>query len=314
MLALLQQGKPVMAMKRTGSDVKGVEKVFSCYTGDHQSLFKKIKWVEADLMDVTSIEEIIDGIDTVYHCAGLISFDEKDREQLLKTNRDGTANLVNVCLAKNTRRFCHVSSVAALQNPDVKEKVNESVLWKSSPNESSYALSKYLGEQEVWRASEEGLKAVIVNPGIIFGPGPWNRGSGRLFELCRKGSRYYTEGVTGYIDAVDVAAIMIALTEAEKFSERFILVENNYSFREVFNMIHAGFNKPLPSVRAGRGLLMTARFFSWLLPLKEKVTHSTMDAALKKTFFSNQKVTQALQYRFRPLSDCISFICKSCPH
>ncbi|MGZ3932560.1 MAG: SDR family NAD(P)-dependent oxidoreductase, partial [Bacteroidia bacterium] len=246
LLALLKQGKPVVAMKRTGSDTAKVEKLFSHYTPDYKTLFDSIKWVEADLADVFSIERALDGIKVVYHCAGFISFDENDHDRLIKINAEGTANMVNACLTKTISAFCHVSSVATLQNADVKNEVDETVLWKPGSRENSYAVSKYLAEQEVWRAAEEGLQTVIVNPGVIFGPGSWEEGSGRLFKLGHKGTRYYTEGVTGFVDAADVAEIMIMLTEQKKFAARYIIVENNYSFKEVLEMIHRGFNRPLP--------------------------------------------------------------------
>ncbi len=40
---------------------------------------------------------------------------------------------------------------------------------------------------EVWRASQEGVPVVIVNPGVIIGPGFWNSGSGKIFKKVNTG-------------------------------------------------------------------------------------------------------------------------------
>lgn len=309
MLNLLQQGKTVVGFKRAESDLSKVEKVFSCYNS--KELFKKITWLEGDVSDVLSIEKALENIENVYHCAGFISFNDKDSEKLFKINAEGTANVVNACLLKSVKGLCHVSSVAAIQNSDKKNEIDETVFWKPGGYQSSYAISKYTAEQEVWRAMEEGLNAVIVNPGVVIGPGPWNQGTGELFRTCYKGFNFYTEGITGYVGAMDVAQIMIRLTEGKKFKERFILVENNYSFREILNWIHEGFGKKAPSIKAGKFLLNAARFLNAIVPVSSKINKAIVSAALTKSYFSNKKVIEALNYQFSPLKDCIILTCKA---
>ena len=61
-------------------------------------------------------------------------------------------------------------------------------------------LSKYGAEMEVWRGTQKGIPTVIVNPGVIIGPGFWNIGSGLLFKLAYKGQSYAANGVTAYVD------------------------------------------------------------------------------------------------------------------
>ena len=71
-LQLLQQNKPVVATKRNGSDITKTKKLFSYYTPDTDSLFNKITWVDADICDIYSLLDVLEGIDTVYHCAGFV--------------------------------------------------------------------------------------------------------------------------------------------------------------------------------------------------------------------------------------------------
>ena len=312
-LQLIQQGKSVVAIKRNGSDIIKTKKLFSYYTSDSENLFNKIKWVDADISDIYGLLDALEGIDTVYHCAGFVSFNSKDNKKIHHINTEGTANVVNACLEKKTKALCYVSSIATLQNPDITKNIDESVYWKSSPSASDYAISKYNGEREVWRGMEEGLSAVIVNPGIILGPGFWYQSSGKLIDTCYKGNPFYTEGSSATIDAKDVSACMIQLTEEKHFGKRFILTENNYSFKEILSETNKALGKKEPYINAGKGLLITAKWintFSCMITGKDPIiTKETITAGLEKNTFSNARRKQAINYQFAPLSESLKFVC-----
>ncbi len=310
MLHLLRRGEPVIGVKRPGSDLKAVEAVFYFYEPTDAVLYPQIVWKDLDLNDTEAIAEVMEESDTVYHCAGLISFEEKDFPLMVKSNVEATTNMVNVALAKKINAFCFVSSIATLQNPDHTGEMTEDLFWKKTKYQSSYAESKYLAEQEVWRAAEEGLNAVIVNPGIVIGPGFWKRGSGLLFSHASKGNRFYTEGITGYVGVDDVAVRMIELVKLKKFHERFILVENNYSFREILEMLSRGFNKAEPKVKADKFALQFLRCISFLLPKHKKISKAGLHSLLGKNYYSNQKIKSAVPLQFAPLNDCILATCR----
>ena len=85
------------------------------------------------------------------------------------------------------KRFCHISSIAALGKTQDGSEITEDTYWIPSKRKSGYSLSKFFSEMEVWRGIEEGLDAVIVNPSIIMGPGNWEIGSPKLFQSIWKG-------------------------------------------------------------------------------------------------------------------------------
>src|SRR5690606_20985890 len=64
-------------------------------------LSHRIFWHEGDVNDFLSLEEAFEGMDLIIHAAGLISYDPKDKEKLIRVNVDGTANVVNVMLQKD---------------------------------------------------------------------------------------------------------------------------------------------------------------------------------------------------------------------
>ena len=314
MLELLRRGEPVTACRQKSSDISQVKQLFAFYTADAEQLFLKIKWVEVDILDLFSIEEALEGVSTVYHCAGLVSFHKKDRRRLTAINEKGTANVVNACLHKKNIALCHVSSIATINNSDYLQDLNEDVFWKTSGRENDYAISKYNGEREVWRGMEEGLNALIVNPGVILSPGFWDQSSSRLFNACYKGNRFYTRGVSAYIAAPDAAKAMVELTSRRLFTNRYILIENNYSFYEILSRIHQGLQKPAPSLQVPPLLLRLAiaasgigAFFSGR---PAQLTKAIMSAAFNQQRFSNKKLREALDYKFTPVNEAIEAICK----
>jgi dihydroflavonol-4-reductase len=314
-LQLLQQNKNVVAIKRNKSDVIKTKKLFSYYTTDADVLFNKIKWVDADICDIYSLLDALDGIETVYHCAGFVSFNSKDSQQMHRVNSEGTANVVNACLEKNIKALCHVSSIATLQNPDITKNIDESVYWKSSPRANDYAISKYNGEREVWRGNEEGLNVVIVNPGIILGPGFWNQSSGKLIRSCYKGNPFYTNGTSATIDAKDVASCMILLTENKHFNKRFVLIENNYSFKEILSEVHKALGKKEPNIEAGKVLLTLGKWIDGLRCAisgnEQLITKETVNAGLDQNSYNNDSVKSTLNYQFIPFQETVKFVCQS---
>ncbi|MES2680013.1 MAG: NAD-dependent epimerase/dehydratase family protein [Bacteroidota bacterium] len=315
LLELLKNGQPVVACKQNSSDLRRVEKLFAYYVPNHQELFAKIKWVDVDVRDIFSIDDALEGITTVYHCAGLVSFDKRDRQKLTEINEVGTANVVNACLGKKIQALCHVSSIGAINNSDYILPLHEDVFWKTSGRESHYAISKYNGEREVWRGIEEGLNAVIVNPGVILSPGFRNQSSSRIFDTCYRGNKFYTSGSTGYVAAADVAKIMVALITERKYRNRYILVEGNYKFRDVFSQIHTQFKNPAPRVNVPRAALVMAGFFESIISFfrgkPPRINKALINAAFNNQVFSNKKIRETLNYSFIPIDQTIGQICKS---
>jgi dihydroflavonol-4-reductase len=313
-LELLQRNQPVVAAKQKNSNLKQVEKLFSYYTPNHKQLFEKITWVELDVCDIFSIEDALEGISTVYHCAGFVSFNKSDRKKLMQINETGTANVVIACMKKKIDALCHVSSLATINNLDYTLPLHEEVFWKASGKESDYALSKYNAEREVWRGIEEGLNAVIVNPGIILSSGFWHQSSSQIFDTCYNGNKFYTNGMGSYISANDVAKAMIELTQKRLFANRYILIENSYSYHDIFNQIHAHLEKPLPTIQATRIVLEIGKIGTALISFfsgkKQKITRSIINSALNKQTFSNKKLKEAIELPLNPIYLSITQICK----
>lgn len=314
LLSLLQKEKAVVACKQKSSDVSKVETLFSYYTNNSKELFNKIKWVDIDLNDTLLLEQILEGIETVYHCAGFVSFNKHHRKKLFEINEIGTKNLVNACLHLGVKAFCHVSSISTINNLDYKQTLNEEVFWKTSGKESDYAISKYGAEKEVWRAMAEGLNAVVVNPGVVLSPGFWNQSSSKLFSTCYRGTPFYTTGTTAYVAAQDVAEAMLLLVEQKKFNARFILAENNYSFKFVLDTIHQNFNKKIPSIKAGKPLLKIAQrlneLYSFFTGKEPIITKALINSAFNTQLYSGNAIINAISFKYTPIEVVLKNTCE----
>lgn len=289
-----------------------VERIFHLFASDHEAQLKAIEWVEGDLLDVSALDEMLTDVEEVYHCAAMVSFQPADRNKMMQTNVTGTANLVNAALRKGDIRFCHVSSIAALGRDDNGGTTTENTLWKSSKLQSNYAVSKYKSEQEVWRAVAEGLDAVIVNPSVILGPGNWKSGSSELFSLVGKGLRFYTEGITGFVDVRDVAASMIALMDGRHFGQKFIISAENLSYRQVFTWIAGQLGKKPPAIKVEPWMAEIAwrliAFAGLFMTKKPAITKETARSSNKNRSFSSEKLIQTCNFNFIPIKQSIADI------
>jgi nucleoside-diphosphate-sugar epimerase len=309
LLRLSDERSPVRALYRDASRIEKTKRLFQFYDPIHGSeKFDKIEWVEGDILDIPSLEDAMNGVRQVYHCAGFVSFAEKHFHQLMKINREGTANVINVSLAAQVEKICHVSSTAALGS-DTRENITEEVKWKQSPETSGYALSKYSAEKEVWRGVEEGLDAIIVNPSVIFGAGSWDESSLAIFRTVYNGLRFYTSGANAFVDARDVADIMVRLMNSDTKNERFLCTGTNISFREMTTLIAHKLGKKAPSISAPRWLMGLAWRISWInAKLRGKdptVTRASARSAYSSITFDPSKVKERLQLQFRPLKETV---------
>ncbi|NOX46183.1 MAG: NAD-dependent epimerase/dehydratase family protein [Chlorobi bacterium] len=311
---LVKKGENVRALKRDGSNFDMAHRVFSLFDENGGELFKQIDWVEGDLLDVYSLEDFLEGIDVIYHCGALVSFQQDDKTRMQKVNIEGTANLVNAALIKKIKKLCHVSSIAAIGRADNDHVIDEDMAWKSSRVNSSYAVSKYGAEREVWRGIEEGLDAVIVNPSVILGPGELKSGIASMIRMVRKGFSFYTHGVNGFVDVRDVAKAMIALTEKDISGQRFIISAENLMYRQIFNWIAESYDKQKPKYPAGKWMSEIAwRLFHIQKTVTNKkplITKETARTANNKYLYSNKKITDLLGFQFLPVEQSVKDSCR----
>ena len=306
---LTKADQNIRALYRRTETIEKVKTIFSYYSNNIDTQFKKIEWVQADLNDVPKLNAAFEGISHVYHCAALISFAPNDYAQLNKTNTEGTANIVNLCISHSIQKLCYVSSVTTMGVDP--HKITEETTWKSEDIKNVYAITKHNAEMEVWRGIQEGVSSVIVNPGVILGAGFFNSGSGLLFKIVHKGLRYKTEGITGYIGVNDVVKSMVLLMNSDHTNERYILVSDTLTFGDFTKLLSNELGVKPPQKTAKNWMLSFAWRLDWLASIvtgkRRQLTKNMCRTLNNKNHYSSEKFLNAeKQFKFTAISKTIS--------
>lgn len=277
-------------------------------------IFNKVQWFDGDVLDINSLEDAMEGVDTVIHSAAVVSFIKKDRKNMYRVNVDGTANVVNVALEKNVRRLVHISSVAALGRTAGGGHVDEEKKWTESKVNTHYAITKHKGELEVWRGFSEGLSGVILNPSTILGYGDWNNSSSAIFKKVYEEFQWSSPGLNGFVGVEDVAKVVLQFVNNEITEQRYIVNADNWHFEKLQCTIADAFGKKRPARMATPLLMNIARRIesvkTMITGAKPILTKESVRVANSKTHFENAKILKALPgFSFTPLEETIKKAC-----
>jgi nucleoside-diphosphate-sugar epimerase len=196
--ALLDAGWQVRCTVRATSNLRWMEG-------------KDVELVVADMRDAAGVKRAVEGIDALFHCAGLT---RGSRDELFAANEAGTRTLLDAC-SRNSRgvRFVYCSSQAAA-GPGTLERPREE---DDDPAPTSdYGRSKLAGEEATLEYAEK-LDVVIMRPVAVYGP----RDEDTLpyFEMALKGV-VVVPGVRRrliqLVHVQDVAAALVLAAENER--------------------------------------------------------------------------------------------------
>lgn len=295
---LLAKGEQVRAIRRTTSDL-------SLLTG-YQN---KVEWVYADVLDVPSLEDAMEGITQVYHCAAIISFIPAEVDGMMKANIEGTANVMNAALNAGVQKVVYVSSIASFGIAPEGKVIDEKF---SDPNINKafwYYRSKHYAEREAWRANAEGMNVVVACPGTIIGAGWWDDEPNSLFKEIYNGLKFYTTATMGFVDVRDVANCLYLLMQAENDGEKYIITAENIAFKDLMFLMADTMKVKRPSIHATPFVRSVAWIVeavkSWFTKKRPLITKESAALASINFQFSNAKIKKALNYNFRPISQTV---------
>jgi dihydroflavonol-4-reductase len=300
---LIEKQVPFVAFKRKDSDTTLLSDVAS-----------HITWRTADMLDPVQLDEALEGVTKVIHTAGVVSFNPRRATYVMDNNVIGTRNLINECLSKKIARLVHISSVAALGRQKNQTLIDEKNQWIDNPMNTVYAKSKYLAELEIFRAQEEGLNSVIVNPSVILAPADWTKSSAKLFRYVWDEKPFYTDAYLNYVDVRDVAGITVRLLDEKVSGHRLILNAGKISFYNFFEQVATRFNRRPPGIRLGsRFLRLVARFEELRARISGSepvLTRETARLSGTEFLYSNKKIKELLLVEFQPIEASLDWCCQ----
>jgi dihydroflavonol-4-reductase len=284
---LLERGEDVRALVRSE-------------TSEAELRGRGVDVVRGAIGDRDAVRRAAAGCSLVFHLAGLVSHERRDRDRLWAVNVDGARSIV--AALEPGARLVHVSSITALgPAPAADRPVDETSPFPSFAAAFPYAASKHAGEQVVLEGSDD---PVIANPGFLLGPGDRYRVS--TWPVCRylEGKlRLTTRGGLSFCDARDVAAGLLLLAERGRSHERYLLTraEGNLTHAQFFHRIadvtgvrHRMVPVPVPLAVATTSLL------HW------PVRPGEARAATQWWFGTPAKAERELGFVTRPLDDTIA--------
>lgn len=230
-----------------------------------------VKTFEGDIADAAAVRAAVDGHGHVVHLAGFISYWRGDKDRLRKVNEDGARAMVEASLAAGVERLIHISSVGAVGFHESGQPADETTLF-NWPEDILYMASKRRGQDIVEKAvRERGLRAVILNPASIMGPGDHNPATphNELYRRISRGPFFGSfAGGLAIVDVRDLVALILKTLEGRgRDGESYLVVGANLTYREVVQRISRACGRraypfPIPSpllATAGHILERTSR-------------------------------------------------------
>ena len=266
----------------------------------------KIEVFEGDIRDFEAVKKAVSGCEVVFHLAGLISYWGRQDTLQFEINVKGTENIVKACLEEKVQRLIYTSSTAAI-GFEAGKLANEETKFNLGTLGIAYCDTKYLTEKEVQKAVKEGLDAVIVCPGSMYGPGDIRRI--KEDPVFPKGifSLFYVDGGLGVVDVEDVVEGEVLAWKKGRKGERYILVGENLSFFEIRKTVAEILGKNPPKIKMPALLFsVLSHILNWISYLTEKRPKFTPEnARLNKIFlyYSNEKAKKELGMKFRPFKE-----------
>ena len=300
LVKLLKAGRKVRVLLREKSNRIVIGRSLS----RHKLNADNITFVVGDISDPVSLREGMEGCEEVYHCAAAVSFDPLLTNYLVEVNAGGTSNVVNTCLELRIGKLCYISSTAAIGDGKINGKLTEKSAWTSNKGRSGYSLSKRYAEFEVWRGREEGLKVLIVNPGLVVGAGNWGESSTTIILSCENGMTFYPSGSNGFVSADDIARFCLEGMDKSWFDGRYLLISENLPFKRFFELTTEAFGSSSPKIGIPKSFAKLGQTGLKLLEFLRinpfSITSQNIDSAYRESNYSNAQAL-SMGFEFSPI-------------
>jgi dihydroflavonol-4-reductase len=279
--------------------------------------YKTLHIIEGNIINREEVLSAVTGHTHIIHLAGIISYWEKDYKKLMDVNITGVKNIVEACIKHNTTMLVHISSVGAYGFYKDGNLANEGTPF-NWPENFIYMVSKYEGQKIVERAVEEkGLKAVILSPAPIMGPGdqnintPHNQLYNKIYKKILLGC---FSGGLAVVDVRDLVRIILKTLNSDKYGENYLVVGANVEYSQVVKTIAKYAKKrvypfPIPSFLLsilGRGLELIGNISN----RTSLLTYALGKLSSWKTYYSSEKSKIDFDHDYIPFDKTIKDSCE----
>lgn len=242
----------VRALRDRGDDLRLL--VRSSSPDDHLAEFE-FERVNGDVTDRRAVRRAVEGVDRVFHVAGVTSMRRGQAPWLIATNVEGTRILCEEALEAGVGRVVHTSSAAALGPADPGARADESQSFPAAARGIPYVHSKHEAEAEALRVAAHGLDVVIVNPTFVLGPDdPTGTSMGLVKRFLQRQIPVYVNGGINISDVRDVAGGHLLAEREGAAGERYILAGRNFTLQRLFADLARISGVPAPGLKLPAGI------------------------------------------------------------
>ncbi|HTV74559.1 MAG TPA: NAD-dependent epimerase/dehydratase family protein [Candidatus Acidoferrales bacterium] len=265
----------------------------------------------AEVTDPIETVRAAAGMDAIVHMAADLSHWSVNKERIFRTNVIGTRVMAEAAKTAGVPLFVHTSSIAAIGYSVDGIPIGESATNNFIPLRLLYHESKRLAEEEALDAIRYGIRVVILNPGVLYGPRSLRHTFGHtMLELAARKIPGHPTGGLSIADVDDVASAFAFALDKGNSGERYILAGTNLTYAQAFSEQARAvgttyMGKPLPSaaLMCAAKLLETRSRFSRAEP---RLTVDNAKIAPLRMWYSSAHAEQRLGYRSRPLEETLA--------
>ncbi len=295
---LLSAGASVRALVLPGDDCASLEAL-------------NVTKYEGSVLDPEALDCAMEGVDTVYHLAGIISIMPGIEGMMRRVNVEGVRNVTAAALRAGVRRFVHVSSIHAFQRMPGDVVVDETTPLALSHAAGTYDETKAQGTAAVLDAVKQGLDAVIVCPTAIVGPFDF-RGSllGKaLLDFAKQKLHLLVPGAYDFVDVRDIVEGLILAGEKGRRGEIYILSGHYATLTEAMSTMQAAAGVRSPHLmlpwRMAMALARVMQHVYRLTKTTPQFTPYSLRTISENARFSSAKARRELGYRSRPFVETV---------
>ena len=263
-----------------------------------------------DLLDGPALERAAEGAEAIFHVAALVSFRPELYERQMRVNVDGTRLLLDAALSRGVRRFVFTSTVNVLGAPPPGTVGDEETPFDWGRFRLGYMDSKRAAERLVLGAAREGLHAVSLLPGTLFGPGDIFFNAGAYIREAARGRLIFAPpGGTTIAHVDDVARGHVLALEKGRSGARYVLGGEHVSYRTLFRWIAEELGRMPPLATLPAFPLRLAGYLADRLRgatgISLPFTEGMAVAASASLYYSSARAERELGYRARPAREAV---------
>lgn len=292
---LVEQGEEVRILRREWSNMIGLEGL-------------PVEEHTGNVRDYDSLRQAVKGCSRVYHLAALLKIAPFERDRFQKTNVLGSENIARAALAEGVEKMVYTSTIGAVGYGPKENPATEESEFNLGHFKLPYIDTKRKGEEVILAYCKKGLPAVIVNPGYVFGPWDKRPGANRFFDMALRGRLwFYIGGGLSVVDVDDVVQGHLLAMEKGRIGERYILSNQNMTYKEFLSLINEFIGKKPPKFKIPYVLLLTLGYFGdglgKLFRFNPQISSRVARFTKINHYVSSEKAKIELGYSTTPLAE-----------